>query len=122
MLMYAPPRKRFVLAVAALAIFPPFLLTLSRTSYVAFLAMLLVLAWRTRNRALIVLIVAGMLLSPLLMPGLVINRVAYTFNDPIKDAVFGTSTARSGSASTSGTRSTGHAGDPRLGKGVPCTR
>lgn len=66
-------------AVIAAAL-PPFLYTGSRTSYLAMVAAVFAFGLLTRHKALAVgLVAAGLILSPLFLPGAVKERVRYTF-------------------------------------------
>ncbi len=80
LMVYSPNRwLKFVLWAIAATAFIPFLFTLSRASYVALLATMLVLGIVGR-RVLILALLAGVLvLSPIFMPDDVKNRVNYTF-------------------------------------------
>jgi hypothetical protein len=78
-----PRLRRWLLGVAAV-IFLPFLYTLSRTSYVAFLAMVVVIALLRRSRRLLLVLLVGLALSPFLLPDSVVDRVLYTFNARVK--------------------------------------
>jgi len=78
----APNRSaRLRLLIPFAIIFVPFLFTLSRTSYVAFAGMLLLLSILTRSRWLIGGGLAALLLSPVLLPESVKQRILFTFND-----------------------------------------
>jgi len=62
---------------------PPFFFTQSRSSYLAFIPALMVLGFMTERRLIIVgLLSVGLLLSPLFLPGIVKQRILYTFNQP----------------------------------------
>lgn len=62
---------------------PPFFFTQSRSSYLAFVPALMVLGFMTERRLIIVgLLSVGLLLSPLFLPGIVKQRILYTFNQP----------------------------------------
>jgi len=77
---YAPTRaKRFLfLGVAAFA-FIPFLYTLSRASYIALLVAILTLGIAGRKLLILGALAAILILSPILMPEEVKDRVNYTF-------------------------------------------
>jgi hypothetical protein len=75
------------LALLALIVFiiPPLLFTQSRASYLAIVASSLALGFMMEKRAIVVgVMIVGLLLSPLLMPRAVIDRVLYTFRQPIE--------------------------------------
>ena len=62
---------------------PPFFFTQSRSSYLAFIPALMVLGFMTERRLIIVgLLSMGLMLSPLFLPGIVKQRILYTFNQP----------------------------------------
>lgn len=79
-------RRRIGLFVLAGVVFVPFLFTLSRSSYVAFLVMLIALGILKRSRVIAVAMLIGFVASPVLLPQSVLDRVAYTFNDPVATA------------------------------------
>jgi O-antigen ligase len=75
--------KPALLVIALLTV--PFLFTLSRSSYVAFLPMVMVVLLLTKKRMLLALLVAGMLLLllfPSLLPKAVVDRIGYTLDQP----------------------------------------
>jgi len=74
-------RQLLILLIAVMI--PPFLFTESRASYLGFVPMVFVLALMMEKRALIIgATVILMLLSPLVLPSEVKERVLYTFNQP----------------------------------------
>lgn len=76
----APTRKwrRIMLAVALIP-FLPFLFTLSRASYIAFIAGLLTLGIMSRKLTIVAAVAAVLIASPFIMPEDVKDRVNYTF-------------------------------------------
>lgn len=70
--------KLLALAMIVIAFFP-FLFTLSRASYLAFIAGVLVLGLVTRNVTMVAAITLVLVLSPFIMPQDVQDRVNYTF-------------------------------------------
>ena len=70
--------RRGMLALALVAFFP-FLFTLSRASYIAFIAGLLALGIASRKPIIIVAVAAVLIASPIIMPEDVKDRVNYTF-------------------------------------------
>ena len=74
--------KNLMIGILA-AILPPFLFTLSRSSYLGFIPALLVIGFKMEKK---VIIVGSMLVllavSPLLLPLQVRNRILYTFHQP----------------------------------------
>ena len=71
--------KRVMFGAIALVAFIPFLYTLSRASYVALLVAVLALGVMGRKVYIIAAVAAVLLLSPILMPEDVKDRVNYTF-------------------------------------------
>jgi O-antigen ligase len=84
--MAAKIKERKVIHLLLLLIgclLPPFFFTQSRSSYLAFVPALMVLGFMTERRLIIVgLLSVGLLLSPLFLPGIVKQRILYTFNQP----------------------------------------
>lgn len=70
--------RRGMLALALVAFFP-FLFTLSRASYIAFIAGLVALGIASRKPAIVVAVAAVLVASPFIMPEDVKDRVNYTF-------------------------------------------
>ncbi|GMV99306.1 MAG: hypothetical protein AMXMBFR84_04450 [Candidatus Hydrogenedentota bacterium] len=80
LMIHAPTRKlRMLFLAIALAAFSPFLFTLSRASYIAFLAALIVIGLVNRKYSFVVLVGLICLVYPYVMPEDVVNRVNYTF-------------------------------------------
>jgi len=73
--------KKFTLAVILGTVFIPFLFTLSRTSYAAFLAGMLMLTILAKRKGLYLLFFGLLLLSPVLLPDPVIERIMFTWED-----------------------------------------
>jgi hypothetical protein len=73
------PKLRRAMLVLALIPFLPFLFTLSRASYIAFIAGLLALGIASRKPSIIVAVAAVLIASPFIMPEDVKDRVNYTF-------------------------------------------
>lgn len=71
---------KFRWSLLAIAILIPILFTLSRTTYVATLCVILFLGILARRWRLILACVAGLSLSPLLLPAKIVDRVMMTFN------------------------------------------
>ena len=76
-------KTKQILAVLILCIIPPFLFTQSRSSYLAIIPALMVLGLMADRRIIILgVLMLAILISPLLLPEAVKNRVMYTFNQP----------------------------------------
>jgi hypothetical protein len=76
-------KSKKLLAILILAIIPPFLFTQSRSSYLAVIPACLVLGLLSRRRVIIIgLIAIAILLSPILLPSSVKDRILYTFAQP----------------------------------------
>jgi hypothetical protein len=76
-------RAKHMLTGLIVAIIPPFLFTLSRASYLAFVPALLVLGYLMEKKVIVVGIMLILLaLSPLFLPLQVRNRILYTFKQP----------------------------------------
>lgn len=76
-------RTRQLLLGLIIFIIPPFLYTQSRSSYLGAIPAVFVLAWMSRRRALIIgVLLVAMLVSPLLLPSAVKERILYTFTQP----------------------------------------
>ncbi len=77
------PQRKFVLAPLAVLITAPLLFTLSRASYFALIPLVCGLLVFSQRKLLIASLVAfGLLLTPLLLPKAVVDRVHYTFAQP----------------------------------------
>ncbi len=82
MMLYAKQRAlKFWLFGGVLFIFVPFLYTLSRTSYLAFGFALFTLWLYSRNKALAFSCLLLLLLSPIVLPQEIMDRIAYTWRD-----------------------------------------
>lgn len=80
--LYASSKKlKLLLGLFAVFLIPPFLFTLSRSAYIAFIPMYIMLILLTkRNKALLIsLAILGIVLLPTILPKEVIDRVMYTF-------------------------------------------
>lgn len=76
-------RYRHLLLGLICFIIPPFLYTQSRASYLGAIPAVFVLAYLSKRRALMVgLLITFMMLSPILMPSAVRERVMFTFTQP----------------------------------------
>jgi O-antigen ligase len=76
-------RTRYLLIFLIVCLMPPFFLTQSRSSYLALALACLAFGWMSERRLIIMgLIAVGFLLSPLFLPDVVKQRIAYTFNQP----------------------------------------
>jgi O-antigen ligase len=76
-------KARVLLGTLIVAIFVPYLYTESRSSYLAFIPAYLALAFMSEKRKVMIgLLIVGLLLSPLLLPSNVKERVLYTFMQP----------------------------------------
>jgi len=76
-------RTKHLLIGLIVAIIPPFLFTLSRASYLAFIPTLLVLGYMMEKKVIVVGIMLILLaLSPLFLPLQVKDRILYTVNQP----------------------------------------
>ena len=74
---------RFLLAGLIAISLPPFLYTQSRASYLAFVAMVIVLTMMMENRKIILhLLILFVLASPVILPDTIKERVLFTFNQP----------------------------------------
>jgi O-antigen ligase len=74
-------RQRLIILI--ICIIPPFLFTQSRSSFVAFIPACVVLGFFSERRLIIMgLIVIAFLLSPLLLPSSVKQRIMFTFTQP----------------------------------------
>ena len=72
-----------MLGVLIAVIIPPFLFTLSRASYLAFIPALLVLGYMMEKKVIVVgLMLTVLAISPLFLPLQVKDRIRYTFNQP----------------------------------------
>ncbi|MCP3956094.1 MAG: hypothetical protein GY697_28350 [Desulfobacterales bacterium] len=72
--------KKIALVLLIIFILPPLLYTKSRTSYLAAIPAIFTLALFSNKRFIaITLVVLGLILSPILLPSTVKERVAYTF-------------------------------------------
>jgi O-antigen ligase len=77
------PKTKLMLSLLILCIIPPFLFTQSRSSYLAFVPTCLVLGSLMRQRVIVVgFLLIVLLISPLILPGLVKERILYTFKQP----------------------------------------
>lgn len=79
LLVYAPRRLKWLFAGLLAAAFVPFVMTLSRASYIAALAAFLALGILGRRWSVITLVAVILISSPYIMPSDVIDRVNYTF-------------------------------------------
>lgn len=78
--LHAPGRGiRIVTGLLFVTTFLPFLYTLSRASYLALIASMLVLGFMTRSKGLVVVVLAALMISPFVMPEEVKDRVNSTF-------------------------------------------
>lgn len=76
-------RARQLLLLLIVLMIPPFLFTQSRASYLGFIPMVFVLALMMEKRGIIIgALLILFILSPLLLPSEVKDRVLYTFNQP----------------------------------------
>jgi len=76
-------RARHLLLLLMAVMVPPFLYTESRTSYMAALGTILAfVAMAKRKQLAVALLAAGLILSPVLMPGVVKDRILFTVNQP----------------------------------------
>lgn len=74
-------RMRWVYGVLGLIILVPFLYTLNRTSYAAFLGGLVVISIIEKRKWLRYVLLALLIASPLWLPPSIKDRIAYTWND-----------------------------------------
>jgi O-antigen ligase len=73
-------RTKNLLAAFIIAIIPPFLFTLSRASYLAFIPCLLILGYLMQKRIIVVgLMLIALAVSPLFLPLQIKDRIGYTF-------------------------------------------
>ena len=76
-------RYKQLLAILIVCIIPAFLFTQSRTSYVALIPVVLVLGLAARKKIIVLGVMAiSLLISPLLVPTVVKERVMFTFEQP----------------------------------------
>lgn len=75
------PRRKFLFALLGGVIFIPFLYTLNRTSYIALLGGLFFIVLVEKRKWLTFLIIAFLLVSPVLLPRVVKERIAWTWQD-----------------------------------------
>lgn len=73
--------RKFLYLLLGVVVFVPFLYTLNRTSYVALLGGLFFIAFVERRKRFTFFIVSFLLLSPLLLPAAVKDRIAWTWTD-----------------------------------------
>ena len=82
--LYEPnAARKFLFAVLGLIVFIPFLYTLNRTSYVALLGGLFFIVLVEKRKWFTLLIFAFLLVSPLLLPKVVKDRIAWTWQDRV---------------------------------------
>ena len=85
LLLYAPsPKQRFLMGGLFVLIFITFLYTLSRSSYMAFLVMLPTVILFSPHKRLLILLPLFLVLSPLVLPQKVLDRVNQTFQKDSK--------------------------------------
>jgi len=75
--------RKFLFACLGVIVFIPFLYTLNRTSYVALLGGLFFLALVEKRKWFTLLMMAFLLVSPLLLPKVVKDRIAWTWQDAV---------------------------------------
>ena len=76
-------RTKHLLAAFIIVIIPPFLFTLSRASYLAFIPSLLILGYLMQKRIIVVgLMLIALAVSPLFLPLQIKDRIGYTFRQP----------------------------------------
>ena len=76
-------RTKHLLAGLIIAILPPFLFTLSRSSYLAFVPTVLVLGYLMKKKVIVIgLILIALAVSPLFLPFQIKSRISYTFTQP----------------------------------------
>lgn len=76
---------RMILLSLLVIILPPFLFTQSRASYLAVVVSAFALGFMMEKRAIVVgVMTIGLILSPFFMPRAVIERVLYTFQQPVE--------------------------------------
>jgi O-antigen ligase len=76
-------RTKHMLITLIVAIIPPFLYTLSRSSYLAFIPTLLTLGYLMEKKVIIVgLMLVALAISPLFLPLEVKDRILFTFTQP----------------------------------------
>ncbi len=74
------PRIRTGMVLLGLLLFPPFLFTLSRSSYVGLVITFLVFTLLTRSKGLFIILVMLLFFSPWWIPGPIKERILYTFS------------------------------------------
>jgi O-antigen ligase len=76
-------KARVILGALVMAVLLPYLYTESRSSYVAFVPAYIALALMCRRRGLMIgLLLIALILSPILLPSNVKERIVYTFTQP----------------------------------------
>lgn len=75
------PEKKWGIGLVGILVFIPFLFSLSRISYAAFLAGILVIAFVGKRKGLRFLVIALLLASPWLLPEKVMDRITFTWED-----------------------------------------
>ncbi len=75
------PKVKWAYALLTVLIFLPFVMTLNRTSYAAFIGGVVVMALLSRNKVLLFLLVGFLACSPLWAPQSVKERIAFTWED-----------------------------------------
>jgi O-antigen ligase len=76
-------RTKHLLAAFIIVIIPPFLFTLSRSSYLAFIPSLLILGYLMQKRVIVVgLMFIALAVSPLFLALQIKDRIGYTFRQP----------------------------------------
>ena len=78
-------KVRLPILALLLIIAPPFLFTQSRASYLMVIASALAVGFMMEKRVIVVgVMVLGIIVSPIFMPQAVIDRVLYTFQQPVE--------------------------------------
>jgi hypothetical protein len=78
--VHAPTRRtKIACLIVVFGSFVPFLLALSRASYIAFIVSALLLGIVGRKPAIVAVVVVGLFAAPYIMPEEVLDRVNYTF-------------------------------------------
>jgi hypothetical protein len=75
--------RKWILGLTGIVIFIPFLYTLNRTSYIALFAGLLFIALVGKRKQLIFFMLAFLAACPLLLPSIVKERIAWTWEDSV---------------------------------------
>lgn len=77
------PARKWLYGLIGIIVFIPFLYTLNRTSYAAFLAGLFFIALIEKRRRFVLFVIALLLITPVFFSGAVKERIAWTWKDAV---------------------------------------